>query len=474
MVLLTYWASDHIFFWDTISQGSRLVDFYYQTNFQQLFLPTEIDQGHPPLFQIYIALGWKLFGRTLFVSHFLMLPILIGIVWQIFQLVQHFFDKKHHWIALALPFFDTTFLAQNILVSPDVLLLFAFLMSLNGLLKRKNWMIIIGSLLLGLTSIRGIVMVGVLYIIQIFLNKDFFNSKNIKDLVSTLFKKLIPFIPAIFLVSFYLIFHFIETGWWISTPSESWNTQRGFVGIFGVLKNIGIAGWRLLDFGKFGTWIVIGIFLFRVLLNRPSHGSIRSKTKSTQLFEGKKGKLLIILCTFLLVNIGLFMWFSNPLAHRYFLPAFVIKILLIGYLLLEMKIFKNASKYVLGGVLILMFSGNFWVYPNRIAQGWDSTMAHIPYYELREEMINYMIENDIPFEETKSWFPNKSNFDELDLTKREFGMNYEKKDTPKYLFYSNVMNDIPDRYLTQIQRLSPPTKKMKRNGVKIILYGPLK
>lgn len=456
MVFLTFWSSDHIFFWDTISQGSRLVDFYYQNNFQSLYLPTEIDQGHPPLFQLYIALGWKLFGRSLTVSHFMMLPILIGIVWQLYFLIRKFFKPKYHLIALTLPFFDTTFLAQSILVSPDILLLFAFLLGLNGVKSEKKWMIILGTIFLGLTSIRGIVMVIILYIIAVI---PYLQIASFQSLTSNIIKKAFPFIPSFVLVSTYLIFHFIETGWWISTPSESWNTQRGMVGVSGILKNIGIAAWRLIDFGKFGIWTILVIWGFRQLKNR-----------SSSYLDKKEKELIIILFTFIIVNVGLFMWWSNPLAHRYFLPAFVIQALLVGYILLDNKIFGKASKYVLATVLLLMISGNFWVYPDKIAQGWDSTMAHVPYYDLREEMLVYMEEKNIPVEEVKSWFPNKSHLDELDLSNRGFGMN-NSSENPKYYYYSNVMNDVPDSFFEKTEKSLTQKKYLEKRGVTVILFS---
>ncbi|NLX71778.1 MAG: hypothetical protein GXY94_00535 [Bacteroidales bacterium] len=36
-------------------------------------------------------------------------------------------------------------------------------------------------------------------------------------------------------------------------------------------------------------------------------------------------------------------------------------------------------------LLLLMFAGaHFWIYPDRIAKAWDATLAHQPYYALRE------------------------------------------------------------------------------------------
>ena len=42
-----------------------------------------------------------------------------------------------------------------------------------------------------------------------------------------------------------------------------------------------------------------------------------------------------------------------------------------------------------------LISGNLWIYPRNIAQGWDATLAHVPYYNLRIEAINYLDKNNI-------------------------------------------------------------------------------
>jgi hypothetical protein len=71
------------FFWDTIQLASQHGNYYYSNNFSNLLLPIELDSGHIPTFGMYIALIWKVFGRTVEASHLAMLPFAIGIVWQL-------------------------------------------------------------------------------------------------------------------------------------------------------------------------------------------------------------------------------------------------------------------------------------------------------------------------------------------------------------------------------------------------------
>ncbi|MEA1897674.1 MAG: hypothetical protein U9N53_08430, partial [Bacteroidota bacterium] len=117
ITLLTYFVSEHIFFWDTVQLASRHAHFYFENNFNELFLPDEIDSGHIPSFGIYLALAWKLFGKSLFVSHFAMLPFLYGIILQAWLLIKKYFPPQLSLPVLILLLADPTLLSQSILVS---------------------------------------------------------------------------------------------------------------------------------------------------------------------------------------------------------------------------------------------------------------------------------------------------------------------------------------------------------------------
>ena len=86
--LLVVLHRNNSFFWDTVQLASAHATYYFQNQFSSLLLPVDIDSGHIPTFGIYIAFVWKLFGRSLAVSHLAMLPFALGIVFYICKLCQ--------------------------------------------------------------------------------------------------------------------------------------------------------------------------------------------------------------------------------------------------------------------------------------------------------------------------------------------------------------------------------------------------
>ena len=63
-----------------------------------------------------------------------------------------------------------------------------------------------------------------------------------------------------------------------------------------------------------------------------------------------------------------------------------------------------------------LLSGNFWVYPQPISTGWDSTLAHLPYYKLRNEMLQYIDNQGIKCSDVGTAFPNWRPSKLVDLT----------------------------------------------------------
>ena len=86
-----------------------------------------------------------------------------------------------------------------------------------------------------------------------------------------------------------------------------------------------------------------------------------------------------------------------------------------------------------------MLLGNFIVYPDKFAQGWESSLAHVPYWDLRQNAIKYMRSNGIPISKTASFFPNTLSINHIDLNSdsRKF---IKFSGVEEYTFYSNVYN----------------------------------
>ena len=121
-------------------------------------------------------------------------------------------------------------------------------------------------------------------------------------------------------------------------------------------------------------------------------------------------------------------------------------------------------------ILLALATGSFWVYPKHVAQGWDGTLAHLPYYELRNQMITFIDEKKIPYENIGTEFPNKGAFDFYDLSQRTEGFAEKDFETNDYIFYSNVMNDFTDEELHQLGVNWQLIKSFKRGFIEVNLY----
>jgi hypothetical protein len=117
-----------------------------------------------------------------------------------------------------------------------------------------------------------------------------------------------------------------------------------------------------------------------------------------------------------------------------------------------------------------LISGNAWIYPERISQGWDSSLAHLPYYKARNQMINYIKQKNLPLSDIGTAFPNTALFKYIDLTEEEVG--FAEKDLKKntYIFYSNIMNDFTDAERNELKNTWYVEKEFHYLHIKVILY----
>jgi hypothetical protein len=118
-----------------------------------------------------------------------------------------------------------------------------------------------------------------------------------------------------------------------------------------------------------------------------------------------------------------------------------------------------------------MLSGNFWIYPDNIDKGWDASLAYLPYFPLRERMMNYIDKERIAINETGTLFPNLSRLKYIDLSEREDAFAELDLKTNHYVFYSNVFNGFPAAQLSELKNSWKKLKEFRFMGVRIILFG---
>ncbi len=350
------------FFWDNIL-NSKLAQWYLETNFSYLIPPEDMDAGHPPFFNIYLAGCWAVFGKSLAVAHLAMLPFLFGILYQWQKLCRKYLSQKYATWGFLILFLQPTILAQSSMVSPDIALICFFLTALNSELEKKRFVLVLATTGMTLVTFRGILMVPSIFMVGFLLQKDWKNWERTLG-------RIVWYLPAAVITLTWLLFHWKVQGWLFSPPPETYGGHRELVGIREILRNLGIVGWRFLDHGMVFVWI---FFLVALLVRF-------RKLKADPRFKE-------LSCVFLITTTWLtllFIPFSNPIGHRYFAVHFLLFCLLAMRCieLVETSWRRWAIPTTIG---VGLLSGHFLVYPDQIAQGWDASLAHWSYFHLEEK-----------------------------------------------------------------------------------------
>lgn len=439
-------------FWDNVLFASKMgLNLLDNGIFNWLSIPNESDPGHPPFLATLLAISWSIFGKSLTTSHMTMIPFVFGTLFQIYLFVSHFIKNKNsQLLGFLFVIADPTFLSQLILVNPEIIQLFFFFLALNGLLKSNKILKLTGLSFLGLASYRGMMLCGGIFLVDIILSLfvykkkiyQFFNRK-------TILTYLLGALPAFLYITFRLVFK----GWISDNPEEVWgnawqfdSSEHFFVNLF---SNSLVLGHRFLDFGRYALFgFVIVTYLFK-----------RKQLNWNQL---RPIFIIFIFSTFIIYFISLLM--KNPMGHRYFIPSYL-SFSLLTFIILNQFKRKHFIYFILFGSLLL---GNFIIYPKKISQGWDASLAHLPYWKLRKKAIDFLDKDGITINETATFFPNRTKIDNIDLNNdyRSF-IGFSGKE--EYVFYSNVFN-LSDEDLLAIETNYLLIKRFEKNRVFVEIY----
>ncbi len=137
--------------------------------------------------------------------------------------------------------------------------------------------------------------------------------------------------------------------------------------------------------------------------------------------------------------------------HRYLIPVYYFLSLLAVYLLFSTPVRMRQRKWMAILIIAGLLSGNFWVYPDKIAKGWDASLAHLPYHHLRHEMMKYIDQHHIPVSETGSRTPNTAIIDHIELNGDQRAFPWADLSKDKYVFYSNICNVFTDEEIDELK-----------------------
>ena len=452
---LTWVAQHHPFFWDTVQLGSKHAHHFLESQFSlPWLLPPAIDSGHPPTFGLFLALCWKWFGQTLPTSHWAIFPFLLIINFLLLKIGHQLSSSGTAWIFPLLIWADPVLASQAILVSPDIPLVAFFLLAVWGIWNRNPWMIGIAVMGLGWTSMRGM-MVGIaLYLWSI--------AREPRWSWRVLINNLWPFLPGGLTVLGWLIYHYSQMGWIGFHGGSPWSPSFQSVNAFGFGRNLAVMLWRMLDFGRVFIWLALaGIILYMNKLHLKSW--LNRHPQIAQI-----GWLCVLLALVLAIPA---LCFRSLSAHRYLLPVFISLSMLLWAMLSAAPLKQGVRSLILVALIVGLACGNFWRYPEHISTGWDSTLSHWPYYEVRGGAIKYLENRQIPLQRVGTAFPEIGPLKYRDLSGRNEGFKAKNLASDAYILWSNVMNDFTDAERSELQSNWQALMTWKKGAVKVVLYA---
>ena len=447
-ILIFFLSRNNGMFWDNVLFASRLGNQLYENSVFNWYIPDSFDPGHPPFLGFLLAIVWKLFGHNLWVSHLLILPFSIGLLYQLHLFVSYYVKNTTlAFFAFILIAVDPTLSAQFVLVNPEIISLFFFFLAINAILYDKYYLKIVALFFLSIVSYRSMMLAAGVFLFE-FLNYAFINKQKIKSILNTKFilSYVLGSIPGVLFV----IWRLMTKGWLQSHPDSPWAELWQVASPQTFLRNILVLGHRYADFGRVFIllFIIYSVFRFKKLL-----------------FTKEIKQLLLLAITSVFVVTITSLIATNTMGHRYFITSFI-AIALIGFLIMS-QFYKN-KKIIYSLLFIGLITGNLWIYPRDIAQGWDASLAHVPYFQLRQEAIKYMDENNIKIEETATFFPNATRIDNVDLNgdMRHFE-TYTSKNA--YIFYADVFN-LTDEQYKNLDTNYTIIRVFRKRGIHLFIY----
>lgn len=447
---LIHFTLDFPFYWDNTVQISIPANWYFETNFNFFYLPDEIATGHPTFVGMYFAFLWKIFGRSLFVCHLGMFPFVFGLLFQLHKLLNilKINNLKTKIIIFCFILFDTTILSQLSLITFDIIQLFFLFLCINAILKNNLYLLSFSFILLIMTSLRGTISAGGLVVFHFLYNIILIKKYN--------FKSYLVYLPGVLAISLFLVFFKYHKGWVIhNTVSNSWVESGKFASFNEVLFNVGVFIWRLIDYGRVLIYLFFSVLLITIIKNK------KINNKKIQI-------LLLLAFSQFLVFFPIIIIYKNPFAHRYLIPIIIPVTILTVYWI---KIYFSKPNLYLSILFISLISGHFWLYPEKLSQGWDGSTIHWNLFELEGKMEAFIEKNNVEKKQIGTFFSlyQSKYYSHIDSIKNGYKKANMNKD--KYILYSNSFNVSDgvidslssDKYFTLL-------KEYRKNRIFLKLY----
>jgi hypothetical protein len=124
-------------------------------------------------------------------------------------------------------------------------------------------------------------------------------------------------------------------------------------------------------------------------------------------------------------------------------------------------------------ICVSLISGNFWLYPERLGNGWDSSLKVIPYFHLKEEMDEFIKEEKIDIKQIGTQFPLIADKKYSHLIDSSYFYNNVWSgpiNKYNYFLFTNVINSDISNQIEETKHTWKLIKSLKSGQVYINLY----
>lgn len=453
-IVITVFFANKGYFWDNTQHTSIEAHYFYLSNFHSFFIPKNIPEwdisstGAPVFLPLLTAFLWKYIAYKVWISHAIAFGFLILLFYNSYKLTRNYIGKERGIWAFAVLILESSVLSQYAIAGPDFILFAVFVVLLRAALEKNHKSILAFSPILFLISTRG-TFTGATLFLSIIISSIYLKECSVN-------KKIIrAFLPAIILTIAYYSSYFVTEGWFFS-DSKFGNAHTFPSDFREIIFNYLDLGLRLLENGRFIFWLLAFYAIFNLIKKK-------QKPEGDFFFIAI---LLILLCALY----GLFATITKmPFLTRYFMPHVLLLILIAfknGLLSLNNTQFKKAIALV----LVVVLTGNFWIYPEKMTTIWDSTLAHAPFYKLRNDCYNYIDSAAINYNDMSAGFCLYDNRRFYDLTNTSKSIS-RSNDKP-YFIYSNI-SGVTDELFDELYNPKKwrKMKEFKQWPVRICIFG---
>lgn len=421
-------------FWDMYGQV-KTAHYFLETGFKHL-LPNGkgfTDNGHFPLYSLYLAGLFRLFGFKLWLAHFSIIPFIIGLLYQLQTLCKRFLtDEQTLWVLLIV-LIHPAIEAQSIYFSSEICFVFFSLWMLNTIKDDRSSRMALSASLLCLLNLRALPLVLIVFVYFTFYKKQ----------------KSAWYVFAGILVSLvWMCIHVYATGWLFENTENI--GHRTVLGINGMLKNLFWSFIKFTDYGNIIALIFIALHYF-------------------------KQKRIDEPVTFLLMAVASVFVFcvplSNPVSNRYFLLIYVLSVPVFIYsisALSKQKIIATCLVFIL-----LLMQSNWLKKPNKYGNAWDCNLQSLAYFDVRKELDDFVKQNNINPKEIGAGFQVYFN-DEYYLmngSDKEYDLLSDTEmNENQYIADSNICNNYSKQREEYLEKYYTPIKNFTKGNICIILY----